>query len=143
MVEIAERFGKKELSQSAEIRLSKYISLGVGIAVVLLSLVMGKIKGNLWELSFKTANLLVLPLFVPFFMAMFIRRATTFGTLVGTLASTATAIMVGYSTELFGIDIPFLWIMPISFVVGAVVSIVLSVIRPDKNGGSENNSLLN
>lgn len=126
------RFRKKEIPDSAQIRLAKIISLGVGVVVVLLSFVVGSIKGNFLEISYKTASLLVACLFVPFFMAMFVRWATSFATFAGTLASVIAATLIGFSTELFGKEIPFIWIMPISFVVGVSVSMVLSLLLPNR-----------
>ena len=126
------RFRKKKISESAQIKLAKVVSLAVGVVVVLLSLVVCNIKGNLLELTFKTCNLLTAPLFVPFFMALFVRRATEFGTFVGTLASVTVAVMVSFSTEIFARPISFLWIMPVSFVAGVLVSTLLSLLWPNK-----------
>ena len=122
------RFRKKTLSQAEQIKLSKIISLLIGVIIVLLSFVIGNIKGNLLELSFKTINLLVGPLFVPFFMAMFIRFSAGTATFIGTLAAGITATLISFSQEFFGITISFLWIIPVSFLVGALISIVLSLI---------------
>ena len=131
------RFWKKTLSQAEQIKLSKIISLLIGVIIVLLSFVIGNIKGNLLELSFKTINLLVGPLFVPFFMAMFIRFSGGTATFIGTLAAGITATLISFSQEFFGITISFLWIIPVSFLVGAFISIVLSLIpqRSVKNTG--------
>lgn len=127
------RFRKEKISESRQVILAKIISVGIGVAVVLLSLVVGKVKGNLLEMTYKTINLLVAPLFVPFFMALFVRRATEFGTFVGTLASLIIAVLISYSSEIFGRSIPFLWIIPASFVGGVMVSAALSFLWPDRN----------
>jgi len=126
------RFRKKEFSESSQIKLDKSISLGIGVLIVLLSLIMGKIKGNLVELTNKTSNLLTAPLFVPFFMALFVRRASEIGTFVGTLASVAVAVLIGFSSEFFGKSVSFVWIMPSSFVAGVLVSMILSFLWPNK-----------
>ena len=94
---------------------------------------MGNIRGNLLELTYKTTNLLTGPLFVPFFMAMFIRKAKPVATFIGTLLSGVTAVLVGFSYELLSIEISFLWIIPLSFSVGLVVSMVLSYLPFEKN----------
>jgi SSS family solute:Na+ symporter len=127
------RFRKNELSESAQIKLDKGISVGIGIVIVLLSLVMGKIRGNLLELTYKTCNLLTAPLFVPFFMALFVRRATEFGTFAGTIASVIAAVLIGFSAEFFGKGISFVWIMPGSFVAGVLVGMIFSFLWPNKN----------
>jgi SSS family solute:Na+ symporter len=93
-----------------------------------LSFVIGNIKGNLLELTYKTVNLLTAPLFVPFFIAMFVPKARPNATFIGTLTSGIVAAMISFSQELFSVQIPFLWIIPGSFTIGVVVSIVLSLL---------------
>jgi SSS family solute:Na+ symporter len=117
----------KTMSEDQKIKLAQLISLAIGVIIVLLSLAMGNIRGNLLELTYKTTNLLSGPLFVPFFMSMFIKRAKSNATFTGTLMSGISAILVGFSYELFSIDISFLWIIPISFSVGVIISVVLSL----------------
>jgi len=120
------RFRKNPISESNKIKLAKIISIGIGVIIVLLSFVIGNIKGNLLELTYKTVNLLTAPLFVPFFIAMFVPKARPTATLIGTLTSGVAAAMISFSQELFSVTLPFLWIIPGSFTIGVVVSIVLS-----------------
>jgi SSS family solute:Na+ symporter len=122
------RSREKTMSEDKKIRLAQFISLAIGVIIVLLSLAMGHIRGNLLELTYKTTNLLSGPLFVPFFMSMFVRGAKPNATFIGTLMSGISAILVGFSYEIFSIDISFLWIIPISFSVGVMISIVLSLV---------------
>ncbi len=124
------RLRKNPVSEVGQVRLAKLISIGIGVIIVLLSLVIGNVKGNLLELTYKTINLLVAPLFVPFFMAMFISRARPLGTFIGTLLAGVTAALISFSQELFGVPISFLWIIPGSFLVGFVVSYLLSLVPP-------------
>jgi solute:Na+ symporter, SSS family len=118
------RFRKKTITETNKVKLAKIISVCIGVIIVLLSLIIGNIKGNLLELTYKTINLLVAPLFVPFLMAMFVRKATPAATFVGTLVSGIVAALISFSQELFGITISFLWIMPGSFLVGVIISII-------------------
>ena len=82
--DFVDRFRKnrndKELNHVA---LARWISVVIGVIVVLLTMVVGMLEGNLLEFAFKIVNLLTVPLFGLFFMAMFVRWATTFGTLCG------------------------------------------------------------
>ena len=119
----------QKMGEKEKIRLAQFISLAIGVIIVLLSLAMGHIRGNLLELTYKTTNLLSGPLFVPFFMSMFIKRATPNATFIGTLMSGLSAILVGFSYEIFSIDISFLWIIPISFTVGITISLGLTLVR--------------
>ena len=112
------------------------MSLAIGVSIVFLSLAMGNIRGNLLELTYKTTNLLSGPLFLPFFMAMFIRKAKPVATFIGTLVSGITEVLVGFSNELLSINISFLWIIPLSFSVGLVVSMALSYLPFEKNKAS-------
>ena len=121
------RFSKKTISEKNQVKMAKYISFGIGFIIVLLSFVVGNIQGNLLEITYKTINLLVAPLFVPFFMAMFVQKAKPTATLIGTLLSGVAALFISFSQELFGETISFLWIIPGSFIVGVVISLVLSL----------------
>jgi SSS family solute:Na+ symporter len=122
------RFRKKPLTEADKVKLAKIISLGIGIIIVLLSLVIGNVKGNLLELTYKTINLLVAPLFVPFFMAIFVRIAKSTATFIGTITSAIIATLISFSQELLSLSISFLWIIPGSFIVGVIVSIALSIL---------------
>lgn len=124
-------FRKKALSDHEQLILGKYISVAIGLVVVLLSLIIGYIKGNLLELTYKTINLLTAPLFVPFFMAMFIKRARPNATFIATLVSALVAGCVSFSMELFSVRISFLWIIPGSFTAGVVLGVLLSYLKKE------------
>ncbi len=127
------RLRNKTMTEKNKVKLSTFISFLIGILIVLISLVIGHIKGNLLELTFKTVNLLVAPLFVPFFMAMFMPFAKPNATFIGTLFSGIVALLISFSRELYGITISFLWIMPVSFLFGAVVAVLLSLLPYEKS----------
>ena len=135
------RFRRNPVSESKQVRLAKIISLATGVIIVLLSLVIGQVRGNLLELTYKTINLLTAPLFVPFFMAMFVKWAKPTATFTGTLASGLAALLISYSQEIFSIPISFLWIIPGSFAVGILISGFLSLLPvkhyESKNTGSD------
>jgi solute:Na+ symporter, SSS family len=120
------RFRKEQIPAIHEVKMAKIISFCIGFIVVLLSLLVGNVKGNFLEVVYKTVNLLTAPLFVPFFMAIFIRRATSAGTFIGTIASVLIATFISFSEEFFGLNISFLWIMPSAFLGGVVISTLFS-----------------
>jgi len=134
------RFKKFKPSQRTQVHWARAISLVIGLATLCLSLIMGHVKGNLIEVTFKTVNLLTAPLFVPFFMALFVRRANENAVLIGTLASVAAAVCIGFADVIFGQLISFLWIIPGSFAVGAATSLLLSILlpRPTQNRSKSN-----
>jgi SSS family solute:Na+ symporter len=127
------RFRKQAMTEKNKVRLAQVISICIGVVIVLLSLLISNVRGNLLELTYKTVNLLVAPLFVPFFMAMFVRRAKPAATFFGTLASGVAATLISYSQEIFSINISFLWIIPASFFVGIFISMVLSLLPAKRN----------
>ena len=123
------RFRRAPLSEKRQVQLAKIISLLTGVVIVLLSLVIGRVQGNLLEVTYKTINLLVGPLFVPFFMAMFVKKAKATPTFTGTIVSALTAAFISFNRELFGLNISFLWIIPGSFLAGVTVSYILSLLQ--------------
>ena len=124
------------LTEKQEVRLAKLISACIGVVIVILSLVIGNVKGNLLELTYKTINLLVGPLFLPFFMSMFVRCAKPKATFIGTIFGSLVAILISFSNELLSISISFLWIIPGSFAAGLAVSWILSVLNIPRDQNS-------
>lgn len=128
-----DRFRKHKVAESSHVLLAKYVSVAIGVVVVLLSALFGYLEGNLLELCYKVANLLTVPLFMMFFMALFIPWATAPGTYAGTAVSLAVVVVIGYQKE-FGLDvledlgISFVWMMPASFVAGAIAGMLVSLV---------------
>lgn len=102
----------------------KVLSYLTGIVVMVLSLFVGQVEGNLLDVIMKVVNLFVAPLFVLFFMALFVSFATESGTFLGGIVSIATAVAIAFF-ELFGITV--LWIMPSSLLAGVAAGILFSV----------------
>jgi solute:Na+ symporter, SSS family len=124
--DFVDRFSRKrENSDNSHVRLAKYISFLIGVVVVFLGTLIGEVEGNLLELCYKIANLLAAPLFLLFFMAIFIPWSTPFGTYIGAICAVLTAIDVAYC-EAWGLT--FVWMMPASFIVGALVGMQASLL---------------
>ncbi len=125
------RFRSQPLSERDQLRLVRGISVGVGVAVVVLSLLVDTVGGNLLEKAFKICNLLVAPLFVLFFLAFFIRRAGRLAAWCSVLCATVVAVLIAYWKDVTGTEgISFLWIMPGSLVTGVVVGFIVSLAAP-------------
>jgi SSS family solute:Na+ symporter len=123
------RFRKKNISEQHRIRLDKIISFLIGVLVIILSTMISQISGNIFAITYKAGNLLVAPLFVPFFMALFVRFSKSTATFIGTIISVLIAITISFWEEFTGNEgISFLWILPFSFIGGALVSVILSLI---------------
>jgi solute:Na+ symporter, SSS family len=119
------------------VKLAKWISVLLGVIVVLLSSVMAMVSGNLFEVSQKVVNLFVAPLFGLFFMAIFVRFATSFGTLAGAAAGVATAATINYWPDVTGRPSPvsFLWSMPISLTIQVLVGCTFSLLPIGQRAG--------
>ena len=110
----------------------------MGVVVVAISLYVYVVPGNLYEVTYRVANLLTAPLFIMFFMAMFIPWATVLGTWIGTVSSTAFAVIVSFWENIFGTQGPsFLYVMPGSFAVGIVVAMLISLVPIGPKGNIE------
>ena len=112
-------------SPAHSISLVRWLSVGVGVSAVLLSILVSRFEGNLIELCFKVVNLLVAPLFVLFFMAMFVPWATPIGSLIGLAASLGVAVGIAHF-HLFGVS--FVWMMQAALVTGIAAGGLASVI---------------
>ena len=120
---------KKTFSDSRRLALAKWCSLIVGVLVVVISSTMGKVPGNITEVTAKTNGIFVCPLFNLFFMAMFVRSATPFGTIMGSIYGVATGFVIAFWDVLTGQPgLTFLWIGPASLAVSIGVSILFSTI---------------
>ena len=118
-----------EPSEKEKVRLSRRLAFAIGLSVILGSVAVGAVRGNIFEVAGKTVNLLGCPLFGLFFLAIFVRFATPFGAVMGAVYSTAAAVIVGYWDVLTGHPvISFLWIAPISFSVSIVASCGFSLL---------------
>lgn len=122
--DIIKRFwGHKTTSDRQYMHQAKVTSFVIGSIVVIISMFLGNLQGNLLDILIKVVNLFVGPLFLLFFMAMFVPWATTKGTFVGGISCAAIAIAINFF-NLFGIAL--LWSLPVSFVGGAVIGMLFS-----------------
>ncbi len=117
------RAGGRVMDSAAEIRLARYVSVAVGLAVVAMSLVVGGLATNLLELCFKVVNLLTAPIFVLFFLALFVPRATPFAAVAATIVSVSTAVVVAFGWNAKW----FLWSPPAALLVGITTGTLVSI----------------
>jgi len=121
--DIIKRFNFNFFGNLNELQKIKVLSYVIGVIVMLLSLFVGNVEGNLIDVINKVVNLFVAPLFVLFFMAFFVKRANSNSTFIAGLVSISTGIAIAFF-GLFGITV--LWILPMSMIVGIVVGLTLS-----------------
>ena len=110
-------------SDAAQVRTERWISVAIGCVVVLLSLGIGRLTGNLIDLGNKVVSLFSAPLFVLFVAALWLPSATPFGALAGLTVSAATAMAISVF-EVFGLS--FLWTLPLALSTGIVTCILAS-----------------
>ncbi len=122
--DLIKRF-RKTRTQHDSLKQVKVLSYMTGVVVMVMSLFVGEVQGNLLDVIMKVVNLFVAPLFVLFFMALFVSFATERGTFLGGIVSITVAILIAFF-ELFGISV--LWIMPSALVAGVVSGILFSLI---------------
>ena len=132
-----DRFRKFKNTENRQVRVARYISVFIGLIVVLVSSLMDKVPGNIMEVTTKTNGLFVPPLFNLFFMALFIPFATPLGTIFGSIYGFYGGMIVAFWDVITGRPgISFLWIYPISLLVCIVCSMLFSLlpIKGKKSG---------
>lgn len=131
-VDFIDRFRSRAngVVETDHVRMAKYISVFVGVAVVFLSSFVCLVEGNLIEIAYKVVNLFTVPLAGLFMMAMFVRWATAFGTIIGAAAGLAVVVAINYWEEITGRPgISFLCAMPAAIIVQMTVGMVASIPR--------------
>ncbi|MBN2294389.1 MAG: sodium/solute symporter [Pirellulales bacterium] len=131
-VDFIDRFRSRadRIVETDHVRMAKYISGFVGVAVVFLSSFVCMVEGNLIEIAYKVVNLFTVPLAGLFIMAMFVRWATAFGTIVGAVAGLVVVVAINYWEEITGRPgISFLCAMPAGLIVQMAVGMIASIPR--------------
>jgi len=122
--DLIQRFRRSSADQEGLLRQVQFLSYFIGAVVMLLSIYIGNVEGNLLDVVNKVVNLLVAPLFVLFFLALFVPFASTSGALAGGILSTLAACAISFY-NVFGITV--LWIIPISLLVGILNGCAVSL----------------
>lgn len=120
-------------TEKANVRRNKYISLLVGMAGIALSFLMGRIHGNILEVTTRTNHVFIAPLFGLFVLAMFVPFATPLGAAMGALAGCLVSILFAYWDMITGGPaLSFQWISLIALVVNLMVGVPVSLMFPRK-----------
>lgn len=106
-----DRLGLLPKSEAGNLRLTKFLALAIGVAIVLGSAYMKYIPGNITAVTNKSASLLTTPIFALFFFALFVRFARPAAVWVASICGIATAACIAFSGPLvvllhtqFGVD---------------------------------------
>jgi len=119
-------FLRRTLDEKAKVRYAKWVSVIIGVIIICLALVVGNIRGNLFEVTQKTSNLLVAPLFSLFFLALFVKRANTFCAMYAGAYGFVVAIVVAFWDLTGATPISFQWIGITALLASAGTGLALS-----------------
>lgn len=122
-----DRVGQRKLTLRNHLWVSRGLSFFIGAIVVSASTLMDRVPGNFLEVTQKTTNLLVTPMFMLFFLALFVPFATRIGAIAGCVCGIATAVTIGYWDVITGLrPLSFQWISISALSVNMVVSCTVS-----------------
>lgn len=131
MSDFLDRFGMKPETDAKHIRFARFLAVGLGGLVVLISSIVKYIPGNFWAMTNKTVNLLTVPIALLFFFALYVPFANARGVWVATVAGVAAAVLIAFSGGIFGVNpdtgldpVSFQWISPVALVVGITTGLV-------------------
>lgn len=111
------------------VRSARLLAFGIGVAVVLCSALMGKVPGNIMEVTNKTNGLFVAPLAGLFLMALFVPFATGFAAIWGSIYGLLAAGVFAYWDQLSGRQgLSFQWILVVSLIADLIAGILLSLV---------------
>jgi len=149
-VDVIPRITSTQFTEAQMLRINKVVSFGLGVVVVLLSMVLVQYQAaNLYELCQKLVNLLTAPLAGLFFLALFIPRATVYGAYASFVSGLITVSVINYSKPLSAglaqllsylglneswnflapvVGTSFFWAMPAGILVETVVGTVVSLL---------------
>jgi len=116
-------------AEAEKLRLARWLSLAVGVIIIVGSLAMGGVQGNLVEVSGKTVNVFFYPMFGLFFLALFIRFATAPGAIMGAVYGLTAGVVVGFWDVVTGQPkISFQWIGPTALLVSLTAGGLFSLL---------------
>ncbi len=118
---------------------ARYLTVGIGAAVVLISSVIGKVPGNIQEVAVKTNYLFLVPLFILFFLALFVSFATPFGAAFGAIYSFLAGGLIAFWDVLTGQPgVSFQWIAVVSLLVGLIFGPLFCMLPTREKGWKTN-----
>lgn len=140
MTDLLDRFGWRPATEKGHVLAARSLAFGIGGTVIVGSMYMGHIPGNITAVTNKTVNLLTPHIFSLFVFALFIPFARPAAVWLGILCGLASAVLIAFSGPIFGFDpqtgydpVSFLWVGPVSLAVnlavGTLGSLVISRVR--------------
>jgi SSS family solute:Na+ symporter len=121
MKDFLERFGWRPATEKERMRVTKYISFGIGLAVVGASLLVNRVSGNFLEMTNKLATLEATTIFGLFFLALFVPSATPLAAVMGVVYGLSASIVIAFwdvITGRPGISFLYIGIIGLAFNLG-------------------------
>ena len=116
-------------TEREKLRQTHRMAVIIGALVVIGTIGVGAVRGNIFEVAGKTVNLLGCPLFGMFFLALFVPFATPFGAIMGALYSFVGAVVIAYWDVLTGTpSLSFLWIAPVALTASLIAGPLFSLL---------------
>jgi len=100
MTDLIGRFRTVAFEERVQLRLARWLTVVIGVMIVLLNTFVDSVPGNYVEVAQKTVNLFISPLFGLFFLALFVKNTTPRGAIAGTFFGIITAILIAFSGPL-------------------------------------------
>ena len=149
MTDFFDRFRRQPLSESARVKLSQGLALLIGMIVVFsCSFLIGSVPGNFLEMTQRTLQLYVGPIFLLFFLSLFVPFSTAWGVIAGSASALLAGAVIsswgplneiieslGWTppSEWTGIAyFSFQWILPVALIIGVTVGCAISLLSPGR-----------
>ena len=127
MSDFLPRLGWRPKSVRATMLFSKLMAGGIGTTVVLASMLVQHVPGNFVGMTSRTANLVVVPLFVLFVFALWVPRATPLAAWLGAAYGLTAATLIAFWDGITGGEpISFQWMALGALVANLAVGLTLS-----------------
>ena len=128
-----ERFGVVRRGGQS-LRLAKILAaviglIGIGLAMIVAAMMRGS-NWNIVDLMERVNHLFVAPLGALFLVGILSGRTGLVPALLGFWAGVASGVLVAFSPQIFDLNISFMWIMPLGFVISLGTMLLLAPLFP-------------
>jgi len=111
----------------AEVKMARQLAIVIGVSIVGFSFLMKYVPGNFLEMTNRSANLVIQPIFALFVLALWIPFSTPLGALLGCAYGLTTATLVGFWSNFTDQpNISYHWIGPLTLLINLLVAIPVS-----------------
>ena len=132
--DILPRFKHLPKASSNDIRFTCWMAAGIGLCIVALSFITQHIPGNISEMTNRSVNLLVQPIFAFFVLALWVPFATPLGAFLGCVAGIGASVLVSFWSNFTGhVGISYHFIGPVTLTADLAVALAVSKWGPPRD----------